>query len=136
MIWLLSFVPGFSVVLPNLITKLNAVKEKYLTRSAPASSVVKVTYRKKSNLSLLSLTKMYCNPYLLGGTTLVRKRQQKFITFIKSGTTLVHYLYKMLSLMKVLSSVSPWRVTNLHKKWDSTIILFLQNRLLDSFLLR
>lgn len=36
LIWILSFVPGFSSVLPGLIAKLNAIKAKYLKAPSQA----------------------------------------------------------------------------------------------------
>ncbi|KAF4367854.1 hypothetical protein G4B88_003333 [Cannabis sativa] len=53
LIWLLSFIPGLASVLPNVISKLNAVKEKYLTATAtPVSSNIKV---KKWDFSFTSI---------------------------------------------------------------------------------
>lgn len=43
LIWILSFVPGFSSVLPELISKLNAIKAKYLKAPSHAATNVKVT---------------------------------------------------------------------------------------------
>lgn len=51
LIWALSFIPGLSSVLTNLITKLNAVRDKYLT-APPVPSKVKV---KKWDLSFASI---------------------------------------------------------------------------------
>lgn len=42
LIWILSFIPGFASVLPDLVAKLNAMKEKYLTASTPVPSNIKV----------------------------------------------------------------------------------------------
>lgn len=42
LIWILSFIPGFASVLPELVAKLNAMKEKYLTASTPVPSNIKV----------------------------------------------------------------------------------------------
>jgi hypothetical protein len=41
LIWMLSFIPGFASVLPNLIVKLNAVKDKYMKASFPVASNLK-----------------------------------------------------------------------------------------------
>ncbi|KAK9287603.1 hypothetical protein L1049_016038 [Liquidambar formosana] len=41
LIWVLSLIPGFASVLPNLITKLNAVKAKYLAAPSPVPSNIK-----------------------------------------------------------------------------------------------
>ncbi|CAA3028165.1 sugar transport 8-like [Olea europaea subsp. europaea] len=38
LIWILSFVPGFNSVLPNLITKLHSVKDKYMAMKPNFSS--------------------------------------------------------------------------------------------------
>ncbi|PON80110.1 SNARE associated Golgi protein [Parasponia andersonii] len=51
LIWVLSFIPGLASVLPNVISKLDAVKEKYLT-AAPVSSNIKV---KKWDFSFASV---------------------------------------------------------------------------------
>ncbi|KAI3970031.1 hypothetical protein MKW92_007343 [Papaver armeniacum] len=53
LIWVLGFVPGLSSVLPNLISKLHAVKEKYLAPPAPMSSSDEV--QKWWNLSITSV---------------------------------------------------------------------------------
>lgn len=42
LIWVFSLIPGFAAVLPNLIAKIDAAKEKYLTASS-VSSNIKVT---------------------------------------------------------------------------------------------
>jgi hypothetical protein len=42
LIWMLSLIPGFASVLPNLIVKLNAVKDKYMKASFPVASNMKV----------------------------------------------------------------------------------------------
>ena len=39
LIWIFSLIPGFASVLPNLIVKLNAVKDKYMN---PVASNMKV----------------------------------------------------------------------------------------------
>ncbi|OVA05472.1 SNARE associated Golgi protein [Macleaya cordata] len=52
LIWVLGFVPGLSSVLPNLVTKLHMVKEKYLATPAPVPSNIKV---KKWDLSFASV---------------------------------------------------------------------------------
>ncbi|KAK7837007.1 vacuole membrane protein kms1 [Quercus suber] len=52
LIWILSFIPGFASVLPNVIAKLNAMRDKYLIASAPATSNVKV---KKWDFSVATL---------------------------------------------------------------------------------
>ncbi|KAH7522337.1 hypothetical protein FEM48_Zijuj07G0127700 [Ziziphus jujuba var. spinosa] len=52
LIWILSFIPGFASVLPDLVAKLNAMKEKYLTASTPVPSNIKV---KKWDFSFASL---------------------------------------------------------------------------------
>lgn len=41
LIWILSLIPGFASVLPNLIAKLNAVKDKYMKSSFPGASNTK-----------------------------------------------------------------------------------------------
>ncbi|KAI3975766.1 hypothetical protein MKX01_023192 [Papaver californicum] len=53
LIWVLGFVPGLSSVLPNLICKLHAVKEKYLAPPAPVSSSDEM--QKWWNLSITSV---------------------------------------------------------------------------------
>ncbi|KAK3027246.1 hypothetical protein RJ639_041664 [Escallonia herrerae] len=52
LIWVLSLVPGFASVLPNLITKLHAVRDKYMATPHPVPSHVKV---KKWDLSFTSI---------------------------------------------------------------------------------
>ncbi|XP_030974904.1 vacuole membrane protein KMS1 [Quercus lobata] len=52
LIWILSFIPGFASVLPNVIAKLNAMRDKYLIASAPATSNMKV---KKWDFSVATL---------------------------------------------------------------------------------
>ncbi|PRQ38674.1 putative SNARE associated golgi family protein [Rosa chinensis] len=42
LIWVFSFIPGFAAVLPNLIAKIDAAKEKYLTASYSPSPNIKV----------------------------------------------------------------------------------------------
>lgn len=57
LIWILSFVPGFSSVLPGVIAKLNAVKAKYL--KAPSHAMTanpKVTLGKIYQFVCLSLS--------------------------------------------------------------------------------
>ncbi|XP_023006134.1 vacuole membrane protein KMS1-like [Cucurbita maxima] len=44
LIWILSFVPGFSSVLPELISKLNAIKAKYLKAPSHAATNVKAKW--------------------------------------------------------------------------------------------
>lgn len=43
LIWLLGHIPGFSSLLPNIISKLHVIKEKYQSASAPDSSKPKDT---------------------------------------------------------------------------------------------
>lgn len=52
LIWLLSFIPGFAAVLPSLIAKLNAVKDKYLAAPHSVTSNIKV---KKWDFSFTSI---------------------------------------------------------------------------------
>lgn len=52
LIWVLSLIPGFASVLPNLISKLNAMRDKYLAPSPPVPSNMKV---KKWDLSFASI---------------------------------------------------------------------------------
>ncbi|KAG6668360.1 vacuole membrane protein KMS1-like [Carya illinoinensis] len=52
LIWMLSLIPGFASVLPSLVVKLNAVKDKYLTAPPPGASNIKV---KKWDLSFASI---------------------------------------------------------------------------------
>ncbi|XP_027165737.1 vacuole membrane protein KMS1 [Coffea eugenioides] len=42
LIWVLSFVPGFKSILPDVISKLHAMKDKYLATKPPVSSNIKV----------------------------------------------------------------------------------------------
>ncbi|XP_061992067.1 vacuole membrane protein KMS1 [Rosa rugosa] len=42
LIWVFSFIPGFAAVLPNLVAKIDAAKEKYLTASYSPSPNIKV----------------------------------------------------------------------------------------------
>ncbi|KAM7274371.1 hypothetical protein ACFE04_029035 [Oxalis oulophora] len=51
LIWVLSFVPGLAPILPNLVTKLHAIKDKYM---APPAAVSTNT-GKKWGLSLASI---------------------------------------------------------------------------------
>ncbi|RZC64460.1 hypothetical protein C5167_008159 [Papaver somniferum] len=53
LIWVLGFVPGLSSVLPNLISKLHAAKEKCIAPRAPVSSSDEV--QKWWNLSITSV---------------------------------------------------------------------------------
>ncbi|CAL8074265.1 unnamed protein product [Prunus armeniaca] len=39
LIWVFSLIPGFAAVLPNLIAKIDAAKEKYLTASSVSSNI-------------------------------------------------------------------------------------------------
>uniref|UniRef100_A0A804II76 Vacuole membrane protein KMS1 n=1 Tax=Musa acuminata subsp. malaccensis TaxID=214687 RepID=A0A804II76_MUSAM len=39
LIWVFGFIPGFSSVLPNLVTKLHMAQEKYLSASVPGSTL-------------------------------------------------------------------------------------------------
>ncbi|XP_030536065.1 vacuole membrane protein KMS1-like isoform X2 [Rhodamnia argentea] len=52
LIWALSFIPGLASVLPNLMPKLNAVRDNYLITPTPVPSHVKV---KKWDLSFASV---------------------------------------------------------------------------------
>ncbi|KAI6683688.1 hypothetical protein NL676_029601 [Syzygium grande] len=52
LIWALSFIPGLASILPNLIAKLSAVRDKYLTAPPPVPSNVKV---KKWDFSFASI---------------------------------------------------------------------------------
>ncbi|KAK4757662.1 hypothetical protein SAY87_018963 [Trapa incisa] len=52
LIWMLSYIPGFASALPPLITKLHAVKDKYLTASPTFHSNIKV---KKWDFSFASV---------------------------------------------------------------------------------
>ncbi|KAF3457159.1 hypothetical protein FNV43_RR01816 [Rhamnella rubrinervis] len=52
LIWILSFIPGFASALPDVIAKLNGMKEKYLKASAPVASNIKV---KKWDFSFASI---------------------------------------------------------------------------------
>ncbi|KAK3021576.1 hypothetical protein RJ639_046283 [Escallonia herrerae] len=52
LIWVLSLVPGFASVLPNLIAKLHAVRDKYMATPHPVPSHGKV---KKWDLSFTSI---------------------------------------------------------------------------------
>ncbi|KAK1380047.1 Vacuole membrane protein KMS1 [Heracleum sosnowskyi] len=52
LIWVLSFIPGSDSILPNLVTKLHAMKEKYMATPSHVTSNMKV---KKWDLSLASL---------------------------------------------------------------------------------
>ncbi|KAL4642504.1 hypothetical protein ACB092_02G023600 [Castanea dentata] len=54
LIWILSFIPGFASVLPNVIAKLNAMRDKYLIASAPAASNIK-SQAKKWDFSVATL---------------------------------------------------------------------------------
>lgn len=42
LLWILSFVPGFSSILPGLVAKLNAVKSKYLKAPSQVAANAKV----------------------------------------------------------------------------------------------
>jgi hypothetical protein len=42
LIWVLSLIPGFASILPNVIVKLTAMQDKYLTASSPQASNIKV----------------------------------------------------------------------------------------------
>ncbi|XP_038874615.1 vacuole membrane protein KMS1 [Benincasa hispida] len=53
LIWILSFVPGFSSILPGLIAKLNAVKAKYL--KAPSHVTIANPKAKKWDFSVSSI---------------------------------------------------------------------------------
>lgn len=53
MIWILSNVPGLADVLPGLIDKLHAMKEKYIDVSPPVPSHIKVTQHNKTTFSFL-----------------------------------------------------------------------------------
>ncbi|KGN48010.1 vacuole membrane protein KMS1 [Cucumis sativus] len=53
LIWILSFVPGFSSVLPGLIAKLNAIKAKYL--KAPSQAMTTNPKVKKWDFSVSSI---------------------------------------------------------------------------------
>lgn len=52
LVWVLSFIPGFASVLPNLIAKLHAVRDKYLATQPAVPSNIKV---KKWDLSFASV---------------------------------------------------------------------------------
>lgn len=52
LIWVLSFIPGFDSILPNLITKLHSMKDKYLATKPPVTSNIKV---KKWDFSFASI---------------------------------------------------------------------------------
>ncbi|KAL8105124.1 vacuole membrane protein KMS1-like [Apium graveolens] len=52
LIWVLSFIPGFDSILPNLVSKLHAMKDKYMATSSHVTSNIKV---KKWDLSLGSV---------------------------------------------------------------------------------
>ncbi|KAL9683582.1 hypothetical protein QQ045_015404 [Rhodiola kirilowii] len=52
LIWLLSQVPGFAAVLPNIVAKLNAMRDKYLAAPAPTPAHIKV---KKWDFSFASI---------------------------------------------------------------------------------
>ncbi|XP_047317492.1 vacuole membrane protein KMS1 [Impatiens glandulifera] len=42
LIWVFSFIPGLSAILPNLISKLHAAREKYMATPSPVPSNMKV----------------------------------------------------------------------------------------------
>ncbi|KAI3704093.1 hypothetical protein L1987_74306 [Smallanthus sonchifolius] len=42
LIWMLSFIPGVASALPNIVAKLHAMKEKYMTAPRPVTSNIKV----------------------------------------------------------------------------------------------
>lgn len=44
LIWGLSFIPGVASILPNLVAKLNAMRDKYMTASPAGESNVKVNF--------------------------------------------------------------------------------------------
>uniref|UniRef100_A0A2N9HAZ7 Vacuole membrane protein KMS1 n=1 Tax=Fagus sylvatica TaxID=28930 RepID=A0A2N9HAZ7_FAGSY len=52
LIWVLSLIPGFASILPNVIVKLTAMQDKYLTASSPQASNLKV---KKWDFSVASI---------------------------------------------------------------------------------
>ncbi|XP_063939391.1 vacuole membrane protein KMS1 isoform X2 [Daucus carota subsp. sativus] len=52
LIWVFSFVPGFESILPNLVAKLHAMKDKYMATPSHVTSNLKV---KKWDLSLASI---------------------------------------------------------------------------------
>lgn len=52
LIWVLSHIPGFDSILPNLVAKLHAMKEKYMTSPPPVATNIKVD---KWDLSLASV---------------------------------------------------------------------------------
>lgn len=43
LIWVLSHIPGFDSILPDLVVKLHAMKEKYMTSPPPVNTNVKVS---------------------------------------------------------------------------------------------
>ncbi|CAI9118509.1 OLC1v1020089C1 [Oldenlandia corymbosa var. corymbosa] len=43
LIWVLSFIPGFESILPNVIAKLHSMKDKYLAAKTPVPSNIKVS---------------------------------------------------------------------------------------------
>lgn len=52
LIWILSFIPGFDSILPNIVAKLHAMKDKYMAPPSHVTSNIKV---KKWDLSLASV---------------------------------------------------------------------------------
>lgn len=52
LIWVLSLIPGFASVLPNLVAKLHAIKDKYMAAPRPGTSNIKV---KQWDLSFASV---------------------------------------------------------------------------------
>ena len=43
LIWVFSFVPGFESILPNLVAKLHAMKDKYMATPSHGTSNLKVS---------------------------------------------------------------------------------------------
>lgn len=44
LIWVLSHIPGFASVLPNLVSKLHKMRDKYMVNAPPVTSNIKVFF--------------------------------------------------------------------------------------------
>lgn len=61
LIWVLSFIPGFDSILPNLIAKLHSMKDKYLATKPPVTSNIKV---RDEYVSLYNIQSHYIYIYI------------------------------------------------------------------------
>lgn len=83
LIWMLSLIPGFASVLPNIIAKLHSVRDKYMNVSSPGSPNIKVNKWDFSFTSIwntvvwLMLMNFFVKIVTSTGQSYLKKQQEK-----------------------------------------------------------